>query len=93
MKCADWVGLGVVATILAGLVLFRRGYVEPREWAKLCAAAAPPLSCLPRAEMLWLQRWYLWGIGALLLWLGVFLHGQPIVAVAAVALWAVEVTN
>jgi hypothetical protein len=41
MKRADWVGLVVIATILAGHILLRRAYVEPREWLGLCAAAAP----------------------------------------------------
>ena len=93
MKRSDWLGLAVVAASIVGLVLYRRTYVEPREWVGLCAVAAPPVACLPRAGLVWLQHWYLWGSGALLLGLWAFLGGPLLVAVAAVALGAAAVAN
>ncbi len=93
MKRADWLGLAMVAASLAGLILYRQAYVEPREWVGLCAAAAPPMACLPRAGLVWLQHWYLWGTGALALGLWAFLGGPWTVAVAAVAVGAAAVAN
>lgn len=94
MRRADWLGLAVVATSLGALILYRQLYVEPREWVAVCAAAAPPPACLPRAALVWLQHWYLWGTGALLLGLWAFSPGGPFaVAVAAVALGAAAVAN
>jgi len=93
MRRADWLGLAVVAASLGGLILYRQVYVEPREWVGVCAAATPPLACLPRAALVWLQHWYLWGTGALLLGLWAFLGGPFAAAVAAVALGAAAVAN
>ena len=93
MRRADWFGVAVVAASLASLVLYRQHYVEPREWVGLCAAAEPPLACLPRAGLVWLQHWYLWGIGALLLGMWALFGASLPVAVAAVALGAAAVAN
>jgi hypothetical protein len=93
MRRTDWLGLAVVAASMGGLVLYRQAYVEPREWVGLCAAAAPPLVCLPRTGLVWLQHWYLWGAGALALGLWAFLGAPFVVAVAAVALGAAAVAN
>ena len=93
MRRTDWLGLAVVAVSLGGLILYRQVYVEPREWVGVCAAAAPPLACLPRAALVWLQHFYLWGTGALLLGLWAFLGGPFAAAVAAVALGAAAVAN
>lgn len=93
MKRADWFGIVVVVGSLACLLAYRSAYVEPREWLSACAAAAPPLACAPRAALLWLQYWYLWGAGTLALGLWAFLGGPFAVAVAAVALGAAAVAN
>jgi hypothetical protein len=93
MQRTDWLGLVLVGASLGGLILYRQNYVEPREWVGLCASAAPPLACLPRAGLVWLQHWYLWGIGALVLGLWAFLGGPFVVAVTAVALGAAAVAN
>lgn len=89
----DWLGLLAVLAAIGAVLLFRWSYVEPREWGSLCIAASPPLACAPRAALLWLQHWQLWGTGALLLGLWA-LWGAPFaVRVAAVALGAVAVIN
>lgn len=93
MARRDWIGLAVAAGMLGLLLLYREIYVEPRAWGAACAAAAPPLACRPRAALLWLQHWQLWGGGALLLGLWAFLGGPFRVRVAAVALGAVATAN
>ncbi len=83
----------MVAASLAALVAWRRLGVEPREWGATCAVPAPPLACAPRAALLWLQQWYLWGAAALLVGLA-GLRGAPFaVTVAAVAFGAAAVAN
>jgi len=89
----DACGLVAVAVGLGLLLLYRTSVVEPRAWGAACAAAAPPLACAPRQALLWLQDWYLWGIGALVLGLAAFVSGARPVAVAAVALGAAAVVN
>ena len=87
----DWAGLLSVALWLAVLLAYRHLYIEPRAWGAACAAAAPPLACLPREALLWAQYWGLWGLAALALGLAAFL-GAP-VAVAAVAAGVAGVVN
>ena len=87
----NWVGLAVVALWLAALLAYRQHYIEPREWGSYCAAADPPLACLPRQALLWAQHWELWGLAALGLGLAAF-AGAP-VAVAAVAAGIAGVVN
>ncbi|MCK8783136.1 hypothetical protein M0638_01920 [Roseomonas sp. NAR14] len=98
MQRRDWIGLAVAALALGGMLAFRAAYVEPRAWGALCAAPSPfaaglPLPCYPRAALLWLQNWQLWGLSALLLGLLAFLRAAFVPAVAAVALGAVAVAN
>ena len=57
----DLMGLLLVAGALAGFVAFRYFYIEPRIWGALCVSAAPPLACLPRSGLIWMQHYYLWG--------------------------------
>ena len=93
MARRDGIGLLVVLGVLGGMLAWRAAYVEPRAWGAACAAATAPVVCLARAALLWLQRWQLWGGGALAL--GVWaLVGSPFaIRVAAVALGAVAVAN
>jgi hypothetical protein len=93
MTKRDGIGLLVVLGVLGGMLAYRAIYVEPREWGAACAVAMAPPACLPRAALLWLQHWQLWGGGAL--GLGVWaLAGSPFaIRVAAVALGAVAVAN
>ena len=94
MRRRDWYGLAAALAVLGGTLLYRAIYVEPREWGALCAAAAVPLACLPRAGLQWLQHWQLWGAGALALGLWAFAGRAPFaVRVAAVALGAVAAAN
>ena len=93
MRRQDWLGLLIVLGVLGAMLGYRAVYVEPRAWGALCAAAAPPLACGPRAALLWLQHWQLWGAGALGLGLRAFLGGGLAPRVAAVALGAVAVAN
>ena len=93
-RTRDWVGLAVVVAAGAGMALYRAHFIEPRAWGAVCAAAAPPLACLPRAGLLWLQREYLWGTVALLLGLWSFLARGPfVVAIAAIAVGVAGVEN
>lgn len=93
MSRRDWLGLLIALGVLGAMLGYRAVHVEPREWGALCAAAAPPLACGPRAALLWLQHWHLWGAGALGLGLWAFLGGPFALRVAAVALGAVAVAN
>lgn len=89
----DWIGLAAVAAWLGALLAFRAVIVEPRAWAAACVIVYPPLACLPRAGLLWMQAWGLWGLPAVALGLW-SLRGAPFaVAVAAVALGAAGVVN
>jgi hypothetical protein len=86
-------GVAVVAVMLAALLIYRAWGVEPREWGALCVQPSPPLACAPRAALLWLQQYYLWGGIALVLGLWAFVRAPMAVAVAAVAVGAAAVVN
>ena len=77
MRRRDIIGLGIVAAATAGLIAYRAVYIEPRVWGALCASAQPPLACLPRAGLIWLQRYYLWGTISLALGLWAFAWRAP----------------
>ena len=90
----DYAGLAIVAACTAFIFAYRAVYIEPRAWGALCAAASPPLACLPRAGLLWLQREYLWGGIALALGMVAFLaRGPRAVSVAAVVMGVAAVAN
>jgi hypothetical protein len=90
----DTIGLALVAASIAGMIAYRAAYIEPRAWGAVCAAAAPPLACAPRAALLWLQQKYLWGAIALALGLWAFLWRGPFaVAVAAIMVGVAAVEN
>lgn len=90
----DWLGLGLVVAATAALLIYRAWFIEPRAWGAICAAPAQPLSCLPRAGLLWLQQHYLWGTAALVLGLWAFLLRPPFaIKVAAVVLGVAAVIN
>ena len=93
MTKRDWTGLLIVLGALGALLAYRAAYVEPRAWATLCGGAAAPLACQPRAALLWLQHWQVWGGGALALGLWALLGAPFAVRVAAVALGAMAVAN
>ena len=88
-----WALLAVAAAI--GLMMaYRHVYVEPRAWGALCLdLSQAPFACRPRAALLWLQHWQLWGAAAMLLGFWAFL-GAPLAArAAAVALGVIAVMN
>jgi hypothetical protein len=72
MRRRDFYGLALVATATTALVAYRAVFIEPRAWGALCASAQPPLACMPRAGLIWLQKYYLLGIVSLALGLGAF---------------------
>ncbi len=85
--------LAVLAAV--GLMLaYRHLQVEPREMGALCLdLSRAPLACLPRAGLLWLQHWQLWGAGAMALGVWAFLGAPLAVRAAAVALGVIAVLN
>ncbi|UPG72082.1 hypothetical protein MVG78_16365 [Roseomonas gilardii subsp. gilardii] len=86
--------LGSVVLAVAAMAIYRHAYVEPREWGALCLdLSQAPLACHPRAALLWLQHWQLWGASALLLGLWAFLGGPAVTRAAAVALGIIAVLN
>jgi hypothetical protein len=72
----DWAGLGAVAALGGGMFAFRELAIVPRATVGLCAAAAAPAFCAPRAAVLWLQYQQLFGWAALALGLAAFLTGR-----------------
>ena len=87
-------GLAAVGLAVGAMALYRHLYVEPREWGAACLDLSDaPAACFPRAALLWLQHWQLWGGGALLLGLWSFLGAPAALRVAAVALGIVAVLN
>jgi hypothetical protein len=94
LRRRDWVGLGLVALATAGLIAYRAVFIEPREWGAICAAAQPTLACMPRAGLIWLQRYYLWGAISLLLGIWAFAWRAPFaVQVAAVVIGIAAIEN
>ena len=70
MRQRDYYGLGAAVLALAALVAYRQIYLEPRAWGAACVSAAPPVACMPRAGLIWLQHYYL--LGAVSLALGLW---------------------
>ena len=86
-------GFCVVFLCLAGLLAYRAWAVEPREWGAMCAQAVAPAACAPRAALLWLQQYGLWGGMALGLGIWAFFGAPYAVSVAAVAIGGMAVVN
>ena len=93
MRRGDLLGLAAVALTFALLFAFRRQVVEPREWVGYCVSADPPLACVPRAALLWLQTHQLWGLAALTAGLAALISASLPVAVAAICLGIAAVLN
>jgi hypothetical protein len=90
----DIAGLAVILTAAAVVYAYRAVYIEPRLWGSLCAAAAPPLACVPRAGFLWLQRFYIWGGAALGLGIyGFFRPPARAVQIAAISVGIAAIAN
>lgn len=90
---ADWAGIAIVVALAALAIGFRMATIEPRAFVGICAAAHPPLVCVPRAAVLQLQfeRWF--GIVALVLGVLAFAFARRALGVAALAIGIVAVVN
>lgn len=94
MQRRDWCGLGLVATATAAIIAYRYIYIEPRAWGAACAAAVAPMACVPRAGLIWLQHYYLWGATSLALGLWAFFgRGGFAVQVLAIVIGVAAVEN
>ena len=83
-----------VAAAIGLMVLYRHLQVEPREMGALCLdLTQAPFACRPRAALLWLQHWQLWGAGAMALGVWAFIGAPFAVRAAAVALGVIAVLN
>ena len=90
----DLLALAAVLAGVGAMVLYRHVWVEPREWGALCLdLSRAPFACTPRAGLLWLQHWQLWGAAALALGLWCFVRAPFFVRPLAVALGIVAVLN
>lgn len=89
----DWVGVVAVLVATGALLAYRAWGIEPREWASLCVAADAPVVCGPRAALLWLQHYYVWGGAALVLGLLAFAGRAPWLRPVAVAAGMAAVIN
>jgi hypothetical protein len=90
----DLPALLAVAAAIGLMVLYRHLQVEPREIGALCLdPAGAPFACRPRAVLLWLQHWGLWGASALALGIWAFIGAPFAVRAAAVAMGVIAVLN
>jgi hypothetical protein len=89
MRRRDLWALAGLALWLAALLAFRAGVVEPRAWGAACTVAGAPWPCIPRAGLLWLQHYGIWGGAALALGLAGFLGAPTIVLAIAFGLGGV----
>ena len=90
----DLLSLLAVAAAIGLMVAYRHVYVEPRAWGALCLdLSQAPLACQPRAALLWLQHWQLWGALAMGLGIWAFMGAPFAVRAAAVAMGVIAVLN
>jgi len=90
----DLLAMLAVAAAIGLMVAYRAWQVEPREMGALCLdLAAAPFACRPRAVLLWLQHWGLWGAAALALGIWGFVGAPLAVRAAAVAMGVIAVLN
>ncbi len=89
----DWAGLWIVAVVGIGMFAFRELAIVPMATVGLCAAAAAPPICAPRAAVLWLQYEQLFGWAALALGLAGFVLGNRWAGVLGVAVGIAAVVN
>ncbi|WP_376098124.1 hypothetical protein ACE7GA_08030 [Roseomonas sp. CCTCC AB2023176] len=94
MTKRDLLALAAVVAAVGAMILYRAVGVEPREWGSLCLdLSRAPVGCYPRAGLLWLQHWQLWGAAALVLGFWSFLRAPFVVRPLAVALGVMAVLN
>ena len=94
MRTRDYYGLGMVVLAVAALVAYRQVYLEPRGWGAACMSAAPPLACVPRAGLIWLQHFHVLGTASLALGLwGLAWRGGFAAQLGAVLMGAAALEN
>ncbi len=93
MTTEDWLGLWTIVFIGASFFAFRELAIVPRATVGLCAAAAAPPICAPRAAVLWLQYEQLFGWAALALGLAGFFKGLRLAAILAIAIGIAATIN
>ncbi len=92
MQRRDAIGILTVVIAYGAMALYRALGVEPAGFAA-CAGTPRAWACEPRAVLLWLQHWQVFGAATLLLGLWT-LRGAPFpIRIAAVVLGAVAVAN
>lgn len=89
----DLPALVLVVVAIAGAMFYRRYGVEPRFWAAACIARNPPLGCVPRMAVVWLQGQGLWGWAALALGFAAFITRRFPLAIAALIFGGAAVVN
>ncbi|WP_338661598.1 hypothetical protein VQH23_15270 [Pararoseomonas sp. SCSIO 73927] len=90
----DLIAVLAVVAAIGLIVLYRYLQVEPRHMGALCLdLSTAPFACKPRAALLWLQHWQLWGAGALALGIWAFIGAPFAVRAAAVALGVIAALN
>ena len=89
----DWMGLWLVVMIGGGMFAFRELAIVPRATVGLCAAAAAPSICAPRAAVLWLQYQQAFGWTALVVGLAAFISGRRLAAVLGLGIGIAAVVN
>ncbi|MGH7050545.1 MAG: hypothetical protein ACREFV_08705 [Acetobacteraceae bacterium] len=89
----DLPALAFVIAAIVGVMLYRRYGVEPRYWAAACIAETPPVGCLPRAAVVWLQGQGLWGWVALAVGLAAFISRRFTLVIAALVLGGAAIVN
>jgi hypothetical protein len=89
----DWFGVWAITMIGAGAFAFRQLAIVPRATVGLCAAAAAPPICAPRAAVLYLQYIQAFGWTALALGILAFILGKRWPGILAIALGITAVIN
>ena len=90
----DLAALALIALVWAAAIAYRAAYLEPRIWGALCTAPNAPLTCVPRAGLIWLQHFYILGAASLACGLAAFFFRAPFVlAIAAILIGIVAVEN
>ena len=89
----DWMGLWMVVMIGGGMFAFRQLAIVPRATVGMCAVANAPAICTPRAWVLNIQHYQLWGWAALALGLAAFIAGKRLPAALALGLGIAAAVN
>jgi hypothetical protein len=75
------------------MALYRAQVIDSAAWGAACEGAAPPLGCLPRQALLWLEYRDGLGVAALVLGVAALLLRSLWLSVAGVVAGGVAVVN